>query len=73
MDNVRKTTDIWFKIFLTLKHKINPFDWDKNNRGKSVFLYKMNVIQWKNLKREFLADYIIDIKYELERTKDLIY
>ena len=73
MEDTQQTTDIWFKIYLTLRHKINPIDWEKNSKGKSIFIYRMTLAQWKKLKRDFSKDYITDIKYELERTKDLIY
>jgi hypothetical protein len=72
-ENVMMTTDIWMVTFLRLRHNIAPVNWDKNQRGKTVFHFNVQLERWKELKKQFVNDDIVAIKYQLEKIKDLVY
>lgn len=70
---IMQTTDIWFVSFLRLRHNIAPTNWEKNHKGKTTFQFNITQDRWKELKKEFMKDDIIAIKYQIEKIKDLIY
>jgi len=70
--NIYKTKNIKFCAFLRLK-KIHPIKIEKLERGRAVYLYRMDPLDWDNLKLEFDKSPFIEYANSLDAIKDLAY
>lgn len=68
---MKNTTDLWFASFLMLRKGISPDAWTRQEKGHIRFHYKLTEEQWAAFKKEAINDDITEIKYIVEKLKDL--
>lgn len=68
---MKSTTDLWFAAFLMLRKRIAPDSWERLDRGHIRYFYELTEEEWADYKKECITDDITDIKYVIERLKDL--
>ena len=67
-----KTTDLWFAAYL--KHDGVPLhDFEYKERGRVVYIFKLEADQVKKYRMSFLNSDISKIKQQIEELKDLAY
>jgi hypothetical protein len=67
-----KTTDLWFAAYL---YNINPHKLVGVGKtgAKTHFEFAYNAKEWKEYKLEFLTSEVSNVKYIIEKLKDLAF
>lgn len=66
------TSDIWFAAFV-YKHFPKKLRGTSKNNNKTVFEFDLNQNEWDALKVNFIHSEESDIKYRIEKLKDLAF
>lgn len=69
---MKNTTDIWFGSFLLSKGH-NVKDYDIIKKGKGRYYFDLTDDEWKELKLEFGASNISELKAYHTKLKDFVY
>ena len=72
MEGTKSTTDIWFASFLVHNgHDVADYEITQNSRGR--FFFKLNDIQWKEMRLKFNSSEISKFKTIQISLKDLLH
>jgi len=66
-----KTTDLWLAAYLIYEKKLN-FSMTQDER-KTYFDFEVSNEDWNNLKMEFSKSHYSNVKWNIEKVKDLAF